>query len=181
MKTCPVCGAKSFDDMQVCFGCMHVFDKEDLVHHPSHYESGGIECIDAIRAQLGPEGFQAYCHGNVAKYLWRWKQKGGVQDLDKAQVYLGWMIDSVKTKIGPWSNGSDTLLQRVVLNDKDEEVETALVSVKEAEKELRKAIADGSAPLYGSQGQVTGYTDGVDCVEFWDCEEEKYSECSEVK
>lgn len=25
MKTCPVCGAKSFKDMRVCFGCMHRF------------------------------------------------------------------------------------------------------------------------------------------------------------
>lgn len=26
MKTCPVCGARCFDDMEVCYGCMHRFD-----------------------------------------------------------------------------------------------------------------------------------------------------------
>lgn len=70
----------------------------DAVSHPSHYTQGGVECIDAIRAALGPEGFQAYCDGNVIKYLWRWKHKGGLEDLRKAQVYLGWLIESVEKK-----------------------------------------------------------------------------------
>ncbi len=26
MKTCPVCNAKAFDDMDVCYGCLHRFD-----------------------------------------------------------------------------------------------------------------------------------------------------------
>ena len=25
MKTCPVCGAACFDDMTICYGCMHDF------------------------------------------------------------------------------------------------------------------------------------------------------------
>lgn len=65
------------------------------VHSPTHYNESGIECIDAIRASLGPNDFQAYCKGNVMKYLWRYKYKNGLEDLEKAQVYLGWMIDSM--------------------------------------------------------------------------------------
>ena len=68
----------------------------DKVNHPAHYASGEIECIDAIHAQLGDEGFIAYCQGNVAKYLWRWRQKGGVEDLRKAKVYLKWMTKTAK-------------------------------------------------------------------------------------
>lgn len=30
MKTCPVCQSRSFDDMNVCFGCMHSFESEAL-------------------------------------------------------------------------------------------------------------------------------------------------------
>ena len=37
----------------------------DLVNHPPHYQTDGIECIDAIRASLGLEGFVAYCRGNA--------------------------------------------------------------------------------------------------------------------
>lgn len=68
----------------------------DNVNHPSHYTHGGIECIKAIEASMSPEGFQDYCKGNVLKYTWRWREKNGLEDLKKAQVYLGWMIESVE-------------------------------------------------------------------------------------
>ena len=68
------------------------------VNHPSHYTQGGIECIEAIRASMPPEGFQDYCKGNVLKYIWRWRDKGGVEDLEKAKVYLQWAIVSAEEK-----------------------------------------------------------------------------------
>lgn len=66
----------------------------DLVHKPSHYNQSGIECIEAIRAALGPEGFRDYCQGNAMKYLWRHKYKNGKQDIEKAQVYLNWLHEA---------------------------------------------------------------------------------------
>lgn len=60
--------------------------------NPDHYRQGDVECIDAIRAALGPEGFQGYCAGNVLKYSWRYRMKNGVQDLEKAQWYLRELI-----------------------------------------------------------------------------------------
>lgn len=61
----------------------------DVVNHPPHYTDGsGIECIEAIEAQLTTEEYQGYLRGNCVKYLWRWRQKGGVIDLQKAQWYL---------------------------------------------------------------------------------------------
>ena len=64
----------------------------DPVHRPAHYQTdGGIECIDAIRAALGPEGFVAYCRGNAIKYAWRAGKKGSTcEDMDKAAKYAGW-------------------------------------------------------------------------------------------
>lgn len=60
----------------------------DMVNSPPHYNTGHIECIDAIRAALGPEGFVAYCQGNAIKYLWRFRYKGRAsEDLDKAIWY----------------------------------------------------------------------------------------------
>lgn len=67
---------------------------KDNVNHPSHYTFGDIEVIDYIRDKLTPEEFQGYCQGNVLKYVSRWRHKAGVEDLKKAQVYLGWMIES---------------------------------------------------------------------------------------
>ena len=66
---------------------------------PQHYQQGGVECIDAIRAALGPEGFRSYCIWNVLKYSWRHQHKNGVEDLRKAQVYLGWVIDSYERPV----------------------------------------------------------------------------------
>lgn len=68
--------------------------KPDAVNHPGHYCQGGIECIKAIEASMTPEEFQGYCKGNVMKYIWRFREKNGLEDLKKAQVYLGWMIES---------------------------------------------------------------------------------------
>lgn len=69
----------------------------DAVQHPSHYTHGGIECIEAIRASMTADGFCDYCKGNIIKYIWRWRSKGGVEDLKKARVYLDWLIQSADT------------------------------------------------------------------------------------
>lgn len=68
--------------------------EQNSVMHPFHYCQGGIECIKAIEASMTPEEFQGYCKGNVMKYIWRFREKNGLEDLKKAQVYLGWMIES---------------------------------------------------------------------------------------
>jgi hypothetical protein len=60
----------------------------DDVNHPEHYTSGGIECIDAIRAALTPEEFRGFLKGNIIKYTWRERMKGGVESLKKASWYL---------------------------------------------------------------------------------------------
>ena len=68
----------------------------DNVKHPAHYCQGGIECIEAIKASMTNEAFEGYCKGNVMKYIFRYEDKGGVEDLEKAQVYLGWLLESAK-------------------------------------------------------------------------------------
>ena len=67
------------------------------VYEPDHYTSGDIETIDYIRDKLTPSQFLGYCIGNALKYVSRFDKKGEpVKDLDKAMVYLGWAIDTVK-------------------------------------------------------------------------------------
>ena len=71
---------------------------DDAVQHPSHYTQGGIECIEAIKASMTADGFCDYCKGNIIKYIWRWRDKGGVEDLKKASVYLNWLINAADGK-----------------------------------------------------------------------------------
>lgn len=68
----------------------------DNVQHPNHYTNGEIEVIDYIRDKLSAVEFIGYCIGNVLKYVSRWKFKGGVEDLEKAAVYLNWAIERAK-------------------------------------------------------------------------------------
>ena len=43
----------------------------DVVNKPRHYNQGGIECIDALKAAtVSKTGIEAVCTANVIKYLW---------------------------------------------------------------------------------------------------------------
>lgn len=54
----------------------------------THYKSKAIQPWDYIISnELG------YLEGNVVKYVSRWKDKGGVDDLRKAQHYLAKLIE----------------------------------------------------------------------------------------
>jgi len=65
----------------------------DSVHRPTHYTQGGIECIDAIKAALTPEEFRGYCKGNIIKYVWRERHKGGDESLQKARWYINKILE----------------------------------------------------------------------------------------
>ena len=70
--------------------------KNDVVNHPSHYTQGGIECIDAIKAAtVGKTGIDAVCVANVVKYLWRYEEKNGLEDVKKARWYLERLINEL--------------------------------------------------------------------------------------
>lgn len=61
----------------------------DNVNHPKHYaNSCSIECIDAMQATFGIKDLAKYCVINAYKYLWRYKNKNGKEDLNKAEWYL---------------------------------------------------------------------------------------------
>jgi hypothetical protein len=65
------------------------FEEVDMVNHPPHYTTGGIETIDFIEAKLSAEEFTGYCRGNAMKYLSRAGLKGpSEEDIRKAKWYL---------------------------------------------------------------------------------------------
>lgn len=76
---------------------LSVVYKPDVVNHPSHYTNGKVECIDAIEsATVGKTGIEAVCVANVIKYLWRYEDKNGLEDIKKAQWYLNKLIEVKK-------------------------------------------------------------------------------------
>lgn len=71
------------------------------VIHPSHYNKGGIECIEAIKASMSKEAFLGGLKFNVMKYVWRYESKEKpIEDLKKAQFYLDRLIKELETNCG---------------------------------------------------------------------------------
>ena len=64
----------------------------DPVNSPMHYASGGIEAIEALEACMSPEAFRGFLKGNIIKYVWRYENKNGLEDLKKAKWYLKALI-----------------------------------------------------------------------------------------
>lgn len=72
---------------------------DKMVSHPSHYQSkSGLEVIDVIKAFTEDlKGIEAVDTANAIKYICRWKNKNGIQDLEKAIWYIQHLIDVLKT------------------------------------------------------------------------------------
>lgn len=67
---------------------------DKMVSHPSHYIRGGMEVIDVIEAFTSDlKGIEATDTGNIIKYICRWKEKGGIQDIEKVIWYATHLRD----------------------------------------------------------------------------------------
>lgn len=84
------------EDDEVVFTGYPEEEDEDVVNNPSHYNTGNIECIEAIEESMSSVAFKGYLKGNAMKYLWRYDYKGKqVEDLRKAGWYLLRLTDIV--------------------------------------------------------------------------------------
>lgn len=80
--------------------CLAIDNGCDMVNHPSHYKSKyGLEVIDVIKAfTYDLNGIVATDTGNIIKYILRWKDKNGIEDLKKAEWYLLHLITELKNQ-----------------------------------------------------------------------------------
>ena len=59
----------------------------------NHYKKYKIQPVEfIIKNNIG------FVEGNIIKYLLRFKEKGGVQDLNKAKHYIELLIDTTKSR-----------------------------------------------------------------------------------
>lgn len=62
------------------------------IKKPARYNKRGkLECWDVILDQE-----MNFLEGSVLKYLWRYKEKNGIHDLEKAKVYIDKIIEGLK-------------------------------------------------------------------------------------
>lgn len=60
--------------------------------NPSHYNGRkGLEAIEVVENFLSEDGYEGYLIGSTLKYLLRYRNKNGLEDLKKAQ----WFLDKV--------------------------------------------------------------------------------------
>lgn len=72
-------------------------NEEDVVNQPNHYADTKYECREvASEIFKDLKGIEAIDTFNVFKYIWRWKKKNGLQDLEKAKNYLDHLINFIK-------------------------------------------------------------------------------------
>lgn len=70
-------------------------ETEIKVYHPDHYNTKTYECWDVFKEiaeqnNMGPA--ESALFFNVFKYVWRYKSKDGVKDLEKAKNYIDELI-----------------------------------------------------------------------------------------
>lgn len=66
-------------------------DPLNVQYGGSHYKNKAIQPIEYIFAnKLG------FAEGNIVKYITRWRDKGGVQDLEKIKHYCDLLINEEK-------------------------------------------------------------------------------------
>lgn len=93
IKDCDTCKHEAKDSMEdpcrECYSLCNYEPADDPVSHPAHYaDSCSLECIDVMEAVFGSVAVRNFCLCNAFKYMWRYKNKNGQEDLKKAKWYL---------------------------------------------------------------------------------------------
>jgi hypothetical protein len=85
---CPKCRYWVDDREHECVEMVSLSSALDVQVGGAHYKEMSIQPVEYVLAnRLG------FCEGNVVKYVSRWKEKGGVEDLKKARHYLDLLIE----------------------------------------------------------------------------------------
>ena len=92
-QTCENCkywsrGATDYPCVECSYPDGYKWESAESVNHPKHYTECSIECIEAMQIAFGKMAVYNFCICNAFKYLWRYKNKNGSEDLNKAEWYL---------------------------------------------------------------------------------------------
>ena len=77
--------------------------------NPSHYSSKAISCVDILESTFTNECLVGFYTGNIIKYVYRYRNKNGLEDLKKAEWYLNRLITDAL--LGPSPKDADELVK----------------------------------------------------------------------
>lgn len=123
----------------------------DMVNHPKHYKAkNGMEAIDVIEAFTdGLTGIEATDTGNIIKYALRWKEKNGIEDLEKIVWYANHLINHLKKQ--------DTQVEE------DENVERVLIKCPCCGEYIKSELLFDSLDEYIQPNNKIGYITDFTC------------------
>ena len=71
----------------------------DIINEPSHYKGRhGLEAIEVVRNFGNDDMVAGFYWGNAIKYMTRYRNKNGLEDLKKARKNLDWLIEHMEGK-----------------------------------------------------------------------------------
>ncbi|WP_373752344.1 DUF3310 domain-containing protein [Jeotgalibaca porci] len=72
---------------------------QDIINEPIHYKGRhGLEAIEVVRNFGNDDMIAGFYWGNAIKYMTRYRNKNGLEDLKKARKNLDWLIEHMEGK-----------------------------------------------------------------------------------
>jgi hypothetical protein len=127
----------------------------DHIDHPVHYTQG-IECIDYIKSHK-----MNYMEGNIIKYVTRYKFKGGVDDLRKAEWYLKKLMETIALD-NSWPSVEECSKPLYLAEDMVAEDGNGW-DVKEYEKEKEREMAQETLQAMQEARRAAGRGEDIIC------------------
>lgn len=88
-----------FEESKTYFKLKEETTMTDLIDNQPHYKNQGVEPIVLMKTNFSKEEFTGFLQGNVLKYMLRYKDKNGLEDLKKAKTYLTWLIKEEENEL----------------------------------------------------------------------------------
>lgn len=144
--------------------------KKEEVNHPDRYNKGGIEVIDIIKAYTKDlNGKEAFNIGNAIKYICRYKDKNGIEDLEKAIFYINDTIEELDPSRKKYSENAEFVAVKLDVYD-------LLAQLAEEASELSLAALKCSRALKGTNPTPVGVSKA-----YYDIREEFSDVCNVMK
>lgn len=68
-------------------------EENNSPRNPNHYADMAIDALEVMSVNFSNEAYMGFLEGNVLKYIMRYRNKNGLEDLIKAQRYLDILIE----------------------------------------------------------------------------------------
>ena len=103
----------------------------DNVNHPAHYNTGKYESIDVMIETQGAAAVKDFCICNAFKYIYRYRNKNGLEDIKKAIWYLNKYVELEESKPNNLQIDCDTCKHNIDEDEGDYDIYCKILAVED--------------------------------------------------